>query len=62
MCGCIVKICLSGGFLRVLIFSNSIVVQSGLGILINWWLHEFISRLIVTINENSICDVGYCLF
>ena len=62
MYGCIVVICLSGGFLRVFILSSSIVVQSGLGILISWWLHEFIYGLIVTINANSICGVGYCLF
>ena len=51
-----------GGFLRIFIFSCCIVVQFGLAILISWWLHEFISGLIVTINANSICGVGYCLF
>ena len=50
------------GFFRLLIFSSSIVVQFGLGILISWWLHEFNFELIVTINANSICGVGYCLF
>ena len=62
VCKCIVVICLLGGFLRVLIFSSSIVVQFGLGILIGWLLYEFISGLIVTINANSTCGVGYCFF
>ena len=62
MYGCIVVIRLLEGFLKVLIFSSSIVVQSGLEIFISWWLHELISGLIVTINANSICGVGYCVF
>ena len=54
--------CLSGGYLSVAILSNSVIVQSGLGMFINWCSQECISGLIVGINENSNLGVGCCLF
>ena len=54
--------CLSGGFLSVAILSNSVVVQSRLGMFISWCSQECISGLIVVINENSNLGVGCCLF
>ena len=59
--GCVVAMCLSGGLLRVFIFSSSVVVQTKLGSLFSWCSHAFMPRLIVVISINSILGMGCCL-
>ena len=54
--------CLSGGFLSVDILSINNEIQSWLGMFINWYSHELISRLIVVINANNSLGVGCCFF
>ena len=48
--GCGFRICLSGGFWRSAIFSRSVVVQSGLGMCVSWWLHVSSDGLIVVMS------------
>ena len=56
--GCIVRICLSGGFCSKAILSRSIVVQFGSGICASMWSHALISGLIVTIRAYNIRGGG----
>ena len=48
--GCVVVICLSGGFCSRAILSRSNVVQFGVGVCVSIWLHVSILGLIVMIN------------
>ena len=52
--GCVFRMCLSGGFWRSAIFSRSVVVQSGSGLCISWWLHVSSSGLIVVMSAYNI--------
>ena len=60
--GCMVMMCLSGGFWSEAIRSNTIVVQSGFGICINIWLHVSIIGLIVVISAYNMRGGGWCWF
>lgn len=48
--GCLVKMCLSGGFCSKDIFSSSKVVQSGFGVCVRSRLHVSLIGLIVMIS------------
>ena len=56
VCGCIVLMCLSGGFLRVFSLFRSVVGQYGFKLLIRC-SHVLMSGLSVVINKNSIFGV-----
>ena len=56
--GCILMICLSGGFCSKAIISRSIVVQFGFGICVGIWSHALKSGLMVTIRAYSIRGGG----
>ena len=56
--GCLVEMCLSGGFCSKDIFSSSSVVQSGFGICIRSWSHVSFDGLIVMIRAYSILGDG----
>ena len=56
--GCVVKMCLSGGFCSKAIRSNIVVVQSGSGVCINRWLHVSIIGLIVVMSAYSMHGGG----
>ena len=58
--GCMIVMCLSGGFGSDAILSNTFVVQSGTGGCISMWLHVFISGLIVVISAYNIRGGGWC--
>ena len=58
--GCGVVMCLSGGFGSEAIFSKTIVVQSGFGVLVSIWLHVSNTGLIVIISAYSIRGGGWC--
>jgi hypothetical protein len=58
MYGCLVKMCLSGGFCSKVIFSSKRVVQSGFGVCVRSWLHVSLSGLIVTISAYRILGGG----
>ena len=60
--GCAFRMCLLGGFCKSAIFSNSVVVQSGVGVCINMWLHVSRIGLMVVINAYSILGGGWCWF
>ena len=60
--GCMVMMCLSGGFWSVAIRSNTIVVQSGSGVCISIWLHVSIIGLIVVISAYNMREGGWCWF
>ena len=54
--------CLSREFRNIIILFNSWFVQSRLEICISWYLHEFISKLMVVNKANRIYDIGwYCI-
>ena len=55
-------ICLSGGFCNKVIFSSSIVVQSGFEICVSRRSHVFNTQLIVTISAYNIHGGGWCWF
>ena len=58
--GCVVMMCLSGGFGSEAICSKTIVVQSGTGVCVNIWLHVFITGLIVVISAYNMRGGGWC--
>ena len=60
MYGCVVTICLSGGFGSEAIHSKIIVVQSGIQVCISIWLHVLITGLIVVISAYSMRGGGWC--
>ena len=60
--GCVVRICLSGGFCRRAIFSRSIVVQLGSGVCARKWSHALIAGLSVVMSAYSIRGGGWCWF
>ena len=60
--GCVRRMCLSGGFCKSVIFSNSVVVQSGVGVSINSWLHVSRIGLMVVISAYSNLGGGWCWF
>ena len=58
MYGCVVVMCLSGGFWSEVMRSKTVVVQSGSGVCINRWLHVSITGLIVVISAYSMRGGG----
>ena len=62
MYGCVLVMCLSGGFGSEAIRSKTIVVQSGTGVCISMWLHVLITGLIVVISAYSMRGGGWCWF
>jgi hypothetical protein len=60
--GCVFRMCLSGGFWRSVIFSRSVVVQSGFGMCVNWWSHVSSNGLIVVMSAYNIHWGGWCWF
>jgi hypothetical protein len=58
--GCMILMCLSGGFWREAIRSKTDVVQSGTWVCINIWWHVSIFGLIVVISAYSMRGGGWC--
>ena len=60
--GCVFRMCLSGGFCNVVICSNNIVVQSGVGVCDSSWLHVSMFGLMVVMSAYNILGGGWCWF
>jgi hypothetical protein len=52
--------CLLGRFWSEAMLSNTIVVQSGIGVCISIWLHVSIIGLIVVISAYNMREGGWC--
>ena len=61
MYGCVVIICLSGGFCSSVICSRIFLVQSGVRIC-HWWSHVSMAGLIVVMSAYNILGGGCCWF
>ena len=60
--GCVLRMCLSGGFCNVDICSSSIVVQSGIGVYDSRMLHVARIGLMVVMSAYNILGGGWCWF
>jgi hypothetical protein len=60
--GCVVVMCLSGGFWSEVIRSKTIVVQYGYGVCISIWLHDSSTGLIVVISAYNMRAGIWCWF
>ena len=60
--GCVIEMCLSGGFRSEAMCSRIVVVQSGYGVCISIWLHVSMTGLIVVISAYSMRGGGWCWF
>ena len=60
MYGCVVMMCLSGGFWSEVMCSKTVVVQSCSGVCISKWLHVSTIGLIVVISAYSMRGGGWC--
>lgn len=56
--GCVFMMCLSGGFWRSAILLRSVVVQSGSGVCVSWWLHVSSNGFIVVMSAYNIRGGG----
>ena len=60
--GCMFKMHLSGEFCSVVILFNNVVVQSGVAVCDNSWLHVSMFGLMVVISAYNILGGGWCRF